>query len=728
MYFNGFKKIIYIAALMVVSFTVYGKLVMPVFGNAWFLNRSYPAQDVSYYANSCGSLSFQYRYINESPESLAQTVFEKAPQHSDCRWGDLTEEKTFADGEPISFPGTQTQWSSLVSQHSENLTKTYSSDCKDKNGNVIDSFSIEVYPIYICAKGSRQFDSVDGCVTAPPVCDADVLGRDLGSSGFTHYGHVGLASTIPNPSSPVGSDSQVMEVLNKPKVMYNNSFNSFVHNPEGIFWGEVYSPKVHPVVTQQKALNIISVGEDQFAFNPEYTMFPVTKPGKIIKAYVYNQKNDKFSFQYVVINAKFRCDTFVRYCYAEGANILLIPFSVFMAPSDLYKSFAHNRSAFPEPITFSLNNLNNTYEANTNNCDSEICYENEIDTILSSSQINADQLYNVINQYVKFVGNVSISNKFIYQEAVKYQNDQERYVLLIQSLNSTNSIGLLNQMVNDYKKNNFIDKYTGINSNKYELLRVISQQTSFQSSKDIKNLTDADIQSIINAQNLFINILKTSMDKSEVIKAISFVENVLPEDQAFELVAEAEQRLHINNVSLSVKNFILKNILNQKPPYTNVNDEINRFLKGAGISKSVFNKKLFSVLNNTNVNFLTPNQKRQLIEYVNSQSPACLGSDILNNACMLNYVRWINVSAHLSEYNFEQKHEFIIKTLISMNNTNSAVKIFLGYNPKIFKNVESQLLIKLKNKLMHNDNTNNQVMLLKYHMAMSNIDILLKSS
>ena len=699
-------------------------LSAPIFANQWFLNR-YEATDVTSYANSCDIPTYQYKYSNNSSDSLAQLAFNEAPKHTDCKWDNMSSDSSTAI--PISFPGTPQQWNDIFNQGSSNVTKEYRSNCKNKQGDVIDYFSVYIYPVYNCQKGSRQFDSADGCVTNPPVCEADVVGRDFGSFPLEPAGHVGLASAIPDISSPVLYDSQVLEVLNKSPYIFNNTFDSFAHNPEGTFWGEVYGLAAKPELSYSDASDIIAAGEDQIGLGVSYTKLPIAKPNQLIQVYIYDHRVNSFVSQKIEIGAKFRCDTFVEYVYQKGINLLPTPMTFYLTPASVYNAFSNKRDSFPIPVnSSSISRTNQIYEPALTDCNTADCYQNQIDELLSSTQADVDKLYDTSNQYIKFINNASISNQFLYQEAVKYQTDNQRYVLMIQILEEQQPLSILNNMVDDYKKNH--DSYFSVtmSSNNSELLLTIAETISFKTDTDIKKLTVQDIQAIINAQNLFIDILENSMDKDEVIEAINLAQNVLPEDQAFELIYEAEQRLHIHNNSLLMQTFIISHIFNQSSADNrNLQNDIHSFILQNKLSTQQFNKKLFAMINNATTNVLNKKLKLQLIQYVKTQIPICLNQDKPDEACLLEFTDWTNASSNLYQFNTQQKYTFILTTLLGIKNINAAANIFIGYNPLKFKNIDNQFLIKFKNKLAQNIDLKNQQQFLIEDMAVKNLNTLL---
>ncbi|PCK31515.1 hypothetical protein [Pseudoalteromonas piscicida] len=136
---------------------------------------------------------------------------------------------------------------------------------------------------------------------------ADILGRDLSFSagGLENLGHVGL-----------WTGSQVLEVLDTPAVIEENSLNSFKNASE--YWG--YKARRSTVYINKRE-NIIKFGRQQKEFSPSYTLSFTATEGKWGYKRVYNNVTKKWERKKVVIQkAKFRCDTFVAFSWDRAGE------------------------------------------------------------------------------------------------------------------------------------------------------------------------------------------------------------------------------------------------------------------------------------------------------------------------------------------------------------------------------------------------------------------------
>ena len=125
--------------------------------------------------------------------------------------------------------------------------------------------------------------------------------------------------------------------------------------------------------------------------------------------------------------------------------------------------FTQKRTAFPIPISTG-NPLNQLNQFSKDTCTTDVCYQNQIQTILASSQSDAEALHQAIQGYVQATNNPATSIQYLYSEAMLYQNDPDRYDVLMQELQQQAPIdllkNLLEKLVQDYKPSNNQALYT----------------------------------------------------------------------------------------------------------------------------------------------------------------------------------------------------------------------------------------------------------------------------
>jgi hypothetical protein len=142
-----------------------------------------------------------------------------------------------------------------------------------------------------------------------PSSSADVIGRDLNLKGFGWIGHVGL-----------WTGASVLEVLDKPEAIQLNTLKSFKDATK--YWGAKYFSDLKPA----DAAKIIQTGLGQKAIGASYTSTTaLTSPGRIdtVTSTKYDPKTKKYIpvVEQKVIKGKFRCDTFVVYCYSSAGRL-----------------------------------------------------------------------------------------------------------------------------------------------------------------------------------------------------------------------------------------------------------------------------------------------------------------------------------------------------------------------------------------------------------------------
>lgn len=154
-----------------------------------------------------------------------------------------------------------------------------------------------------------------------PKAVGDVVGRELSSTGLGSFGHVGMHA----------GSNVILEVLNKPTVIQQNSLTSFKNS--SAYWGARYGKG-------SNFSTMISSGWAQRNYNPQYTITAQWQEGKVTQQCVKWSGGKCIQYSNVIIPAKFRCDTFLNYSYMKGTGSYLISL---MTPSNFYKTMPYNR-------------------------------------------------------------------------------------------------------------------------------------------------------------------------------------------------------------------------------------------------------------------------------------------------------------------------------------------------------------------------------------------------
>ena len=100
------------------------------------------------------------------------------------------------------------------------------------------------------------------------------------------------------------------------------------------------------------------------------------------------------------------------------------------------------------------------------------------------------------------------------------------------------------------------------------------------------------------------------------------------------------------------------------------------------------------------VSQLNPEIKKQVLEYVILQKPACLSeTGNYQSSCFRKFSTWVGAYSSISEIEPTQKYSFILSQIITVSDPNTAANIFLAYNPREFHSASPALLNQFKNKL-----------------------------
>lgn len=132
-----------------------------------------------------------------------------------------------------------------------------------------------------------------------PQAVGDVVARDIDLPGYERFGHLGIAG-----------HSLILECLNKPDPIQRNTLASFKQASR--YWGARYIPG------RREFWKVIAAGWSQRNFRPRFTLEPEYTAGGHINKRVWNAETKRWEIRTVMVRAKFRCDTFVRYSFEKG--------------------------------------------------------------------------------------------------------------------------------------------------------------------------------------------------------------------------------------------------------------------------------------------------------------------------------------------------------------------------------------------------------------------------
>jgi len=147
----------------------------------------------------------------------------------------------------------------------------------------------------------------------PPSQMGDVVGRSMSSSAgkwLARFGHVGIYDS---------RIRKVVEVSNTSPVIGYAEVKTFTHKRS--YWGArsgIGSTKQH--------YKTLSKGRNQENYSPRYTFSPYFKEGKWVHGWVpvSADQGTVWIKKWVKSRAKFRCDSFVQYCYEKGVGTRLV--------------------------------------------------------------------------------------------------------------------------------------------------------------------------------------------------------------------------------------------------------------------------------------------------------------------------------------------------------------------------------------------------------------------
>jgi len=149
---------------------------------------------------------------------------------------------------------------------------------------------------------------------SPPSEMGDVVGRNMGSSKgmwLAKYGHVGIYDS---------GLKKVLEVTNESPAIQIVEVTSFTHKK---YWGAHYG-----IGSKSQHRKALDAGHNQKYYAPKYSFSPYFQEGRWMKTWVNVPdkfwRRGKWIQKWVKGGAKFRCDSFVQYCYEKGVGTRLV--------------------------------------------------------------------------------------------------------------------------------------------------------------------------------------------------------------------------------------------------------------------------------------------------------------------------------------------------------------------------------------------------------------------
>jgi hypothetical protein len=163
-----------------------------------------------------------------------------------------------------------------------------------------------------------------------PRATGDLIAHELNTPGLGWAGHVGIWDN---------SRKRVLEILNKPKALElrRDKIRTLSQFKSGTraYWGARYG-------RGWSHYRVINAGRAQRAFNPSYTISSSYTEGKYVKRWKWSWRRGWYKVTRKV-NAKFRCDTFVVYCYKKGIGLNLLSRYTPMTPRSVFYSMPYAR-------------------------------------------------------------------------------------------------------------------------------------------------------------------------------------------------------------------------------------------------------------------------------------------------------------------------------------------------------------------------------------------------
>lgn len=506
------KAIIYAISFLylVISLaTARAEHALPVFSGYWYTNASIKHRD------GCGNAIYNYtNRFQGDPKLVVQQILGDPPPKNECQWSDIERNSAYPLITPNDFGGNFLDWKEITKNPNAPVIANWGRSCIDKKGLVIYKLGILISPSYICPPDTKQGyettsngSSIQGCWTQNRICTGDIAGRNLNVPVLGIFGHVGLGTF---------DHHSIIEVLSKPEGIFVNDLNKFQHIDNTPYWGEKYDLQDYPPLTNLQAEHIWRTCFEQTAYGFDYTQGWDWQPGHNEEQQIYNQPNRTWETIQIKTNAKFRCDSFIYYCYLAAENLHIFPeFTPPLLPRDLFNAFSTCRD--PEGILCGKDNkLTST---------PSVAKPTSLQLIFSSPTIDIQSADYNVQVFVKdehIPRSVKLNQ--LWSLALKHQDNPTKFNYLIDSLDYLKPIELTPEVIQTFQNQKNID-------NQRHLLSMIINSTHMQQQGRLIRTTDQS-SNIIMIQNFVRNLLYQSKNEIILKHAIQMYPSIVTPEQA----------------------------------------------------------------------------------------------------------------------------------------------------------------------------------------------------
>lgn len=678
-----------LSLFLIFSFTpilCWGQHVLPVFSGNWYTAATFN------YADSCMQAMYQYQNQHQGdPLTVATQLLGTPPVHTDCQWQKNSLLST-SSRMPDDFTGNnETDWDSIASTPGAVLTSYYGRACLDQYGNQLDSQEVTLQPSYTCPAGSRfGFDSSTstlGCSTQPNACEADIVGRDLKVLFINQKGHVGL--TIADTPFSV-----VLEVLKDPQEgIFENNLSDFKNIPNAPFWGEKFGLAQQPFLSEADASNILDTGVAQTQYPFSYTLTWNWHPGSNSYQYLFNPKVNQWQKYFVATDAEFRCDSFVYYCYLQGANLSIVPQFAFPdTPKTLYDAFLGKR----DPVGTLTSYLNSSTQDRLSGSNPNV--------LLGLTKAFSNPVLDISTADVaskNFVSETSLTATFkintLWNLLLNYQKNEDKFSYLCDILAYVRPISLIPQMIQLFPSQS--------PKNQKKLLVLMSHLLHYDSDPT-STLSLGDVKNIILLQNFFHSLSQHSQDPVLLNFLLQIYPSLMPTDIAKEDIESTLERL--NNVSsqavLTLPQKIALNLNLAFATQGSQKEFVSHFLTASLLDikhKKTWNASLCFKLQNMPPEWLDDSIRGPLKEVLNQNQAELLQFHGLTQNMNISNCSWLDAYATVSSHSTQEKKIFIRNYLKSLSEPFLLASILRPLNTTSLEALSKQDKVHLKSLLLY---------------------------